>query len=56
MLAEDEKRIGTGHFALGDNRCLRGTGASDIHLDDMMAEATVEFEGTVIVKAGDLVL
>ena len=54
ILAEDKKVEGTVHFAIGDNKSLGGNIASDIHLDGMVLEPTVEVDGETIVQAGRL--
>ncbi|MFB9808893.1 aminopeptidase [Haladaptatus pallidirubidus] len=53
-LAEDKKREGTVHFAVGDNESLGGTTKSDIHLDGVLRRPTVELDDTVIVENGEL--
>lgn len=55
-LAEDKKRLGTVHFAIGDNRTLGGTVRSDIHLDGLVRWPTVELDGTVVLDDGTLEL
>ena len=52
--AEDKKRAGTIHFAIGDNESLGGTRRSDIHLDGVCRRPTVELDGEVIIEAGKL--
>ncbi|WP_101295841.1 aminopeptidase [Halegenticoccus soli] len=53
-LAEDKKREGTVHFAVGDNESLGGTTKSDIHLDGVIRRPTVRLDDTVVVKDGRL--
>jgi leucyl aminopeptidase (aminopeptidase T) len=53
-LAEDKKREGTIHFAVGDNESLGGTKKSDIHLDGVIRKPTVDIDGTVLVDDGRL--
>lgn len=53
-LAEDKKRSGTVHFAVGDNESLGGTTKSDIHLDGVVRTPTVELDGEVYVEDGRL--
>jgi leucyl aminopeptidase (aminopeptidase T) len=55
-LAEDKKRAGTVHFAVGDNRGLDGSVASDIHLDGLVTEPTVRLDGEAVVVDGELQL
>jgi leucyl aminopeptidase (aminopeptidase T) len=53
-LAEDKKKEGTVHFAIGDNESLGGTRKSDIHLDGVLRTPTVELDGETVVKDGTL--
>lgn len=53
-LAEDKKKRGTVHFAIGDDTSLGGTRRSDIHLDGLVREPTVELDETVVVESGTL--
>ncbi len=53
-LAEDKKREGTVHFAVGDNESLGGTTKSDIHLDGVIRRPTVELDDTTVVEDGVL--
>ena len=52
--AEDKKRMGTVHFAIGDNESLGGSLQSDIHLDGVLGKPTVELDGEVYVENGRL--
>lgn len=52
--AEDKKREGTIHFAVGDNESLGGTLKSDIHLDGVIKSPTVKLDGTTILDDGTL--
>jgi leucyl aminopeptidase (aminopeptidase T) len=52
--AEDKKREGTIHFAVGDNESLGGTLKSDIHLDGVIKSPTVKLDGTTVVDNGTL--
>lgn len=54
--AEDKKRAGTIHFAIGDNESLGGTRRSDIHLDGVCRRPTVELDGEVVVDDGRLLV
>jgi leucyl aminopeptidase (aminopeptidase T) len=49
-LAEDKKRSGTVHFAIGDNESLGGTLKSEIHLDGVLRKPTVELDGETYVE------
>jgi leucyl aminopeptidase (aminopeptidase T) len=53
-LAEDKKKAGTVHFAIGDNRGLDGTVESDIHLDGLVTSPTVTLDSEEIVIDGEL--
>ncbi|MFO7927645.1 MAG: aminopeptidase [Halobacteriota archaeon] len=53
-LAEDKKRLGTVHFAVGDNESLGGTVQSDIHLDGVVLDPTVTLDGETIIDAGSV--
>lgn len=53
-LAEDKKRLGTVHFAIGDDRTLGGDRRSSIHLDGLVRNPTVDLDGKRILEAGDL--
>lgn len=53
-LAEDKKRRGTAHIALGDNSTIGGTVKCDLHLDGLMVRPTVRLDGEVIVEDGQL--
>jgi len=52
--AEDKKKSGTVHFAIGDNESLGGTLKSDIHLDGVLRTPTVELDDDAIVENGRL--
>lgn len=54
ILAEDKKKAGTVHFAVGDNMSLGGTVRSDLHLDGMVLEPTVTIDGETVVESGSL--
>lgn len=54
--AEDKKRAGTIHFAIGDNESLGGTRRSDIHLDGVCRRPTVELDGDPVVEDGRLLI
>ena len=55
-MAEDKKREGSVHIAVGDNHKLGGTVKSSIHLDGLMVKPTVELDGEVIVRGGRLLI
>lgn len=52
-ITESKKRRGTAHIAMGDSAGgYGGTVISDIHLDGLILEVTVEVDGRVIVERG----
>ncbi len=52
--AEDKKRAGTMHFAIGDNESLGGNTQSNIHLDGVVRKPTVHLDDLTVVKDGVL--
>lgn len=52
----DEKKAGTAHIALGNNKDFGGNLVSSVHLDLVTQAPTIEVNGTVIVQRGDLVV
>ncbi len=50
----DAARLGTAHFALGRNNDFGGKTKSDVHLDGLMDQVTVELDGRVVLKDGML--
>jgi len=56
-LAEDKKRLGTVHFAIGDNKSLGGNVEATVHLDGLMLRPTVIADGNeALVKDGKLMV
>ena len=55
-LAEDKKLEGSVHIAIGDNHVLGGNITSNIHLDGMVLNPTVELDGKCIISNGKLQL
>jgi len=53
-LAEDKKKSGTVHFAVGDDTSLGGDLESEIHLDGLVLDPTVVLDGETIVDEGTL--
>ena len=53
----DEKVLGTAHVAFGDNASpsYGGDNRSTIHVDGVMADATIEADGRVVMISGALV-
>lgn len=54
--AEDKKKAGTVHFAVGDNESLGGTLRSEIHLDGVLRAPTVRLDDEVVVEDGRLLI
>lgn len=55
-MAEDKKKEGSVHIAIGDNHNLGGKVKSSIHLDGLMVKPTVKLDGEVIVRGGKLLI
>ena len=55
-ILEDEKVLGTVHIALGDNKSMGGSVNVSVHLDGIITEPTVYFDGKVIMKDGNLLV
>ena len=51
---ETESALGTAHIALGNSIAYGGTVAAAAHLDCVMAEATLEIDGEVIISRGTM--
>lgn len=54
-MSQDKALLGTAHLAIGHNHSLGGSVISNIHLDGVFREATIEVDGRVIMRAGQLV-
>ena len=54
MILEDEKILGTVHFALGDNQSMGGGVAVPIHLDGLVLKPSLWVDGKQIMKDGSL--
>jgi leucyl aminopeptidase (aminopeptidase T) len=55
-ILEDEKMLGTVHVAFGASAGIGGTVAVPIHLDCLIADATLDIGGTRVLDAGAFVL
>ena len=55
-MAEDKKLEGSVHIAIGDSHVIGGTVKSNIHLDGLLLNPTVELDGKLIVDKGRLLL
>ncbi len=53
-ILEDEKILGTAHVAFGASKAIGGTVQTEVHLDCVVLEPTVEVDGETIVQAGRL--
>ncbi len=53
-ILEDEKVFGTVHIAIGDNSAMGGEVSVASHLDGIIEEPTLEIDGEVIMKDGEL--
>ena len=53
---EDEKRLGTCYFSIGDNTALGGSSAVGIHIPGVLKSASVWLDDTQILKDGEFVL
>jgi leucyl aminopeptidase (aminopeptidase T) len=55
-IIEDEKVMGTIHIAFGDNKSMGGTVRVASHLDGLIKQPTVWFDGTMIMKNGKFIV
>ena len=55
-ILEDEKMLGTVHVAFGASAGIGGTVSVPVHLDCLIADATLDVEGTRVLDAGRFVL
>ena len=53
---EDEKRLGTCYFSIGDNTALGGTSAVGIHIPGVLTGASVWLDDSQILQDGEFVL
>ena len=53
---EDEKRLGTCYFSIGDNTALGGTSAVGIHIPGVLTGANVWLDDSQILQDGEFVL
>ena len=51
---ETESALGTAHVALGNSIAYGGTVDAAAHLDCVMADATLEIDGEVVISNGEL--
>ncbi len=56
-ITESKKRLGTAHVAMGDSAGeYGGSVVSDVHLDGLVLDATVAFDGEVVVDRGRILV
>jgi leucyl aminopeptidase (aminopeptidase T) len=53
---EDEKKLGTCYFAVGDNTSLGGSAAVGIHISGVLKSASVWLDDTQIIGNGKLLM
>lgn len=53
---EDEKRLGTCYFSVGDNTALGGTSAVGIHIPGVLKDASVWLDDTQLISKGKFVV
>ena len=53
---EDEKILGTCHIAFGASAGIGGTVQVPVHLDCVVMKPTLELDGEVIVRDGELLI
>lgn len=51
---DDKKILGTGHIAIGDNRFGDGNISSEVHLDGVFKNMTLELDDTLVMEKGIL--
>lgn len=56
LLLEDEKKLGTVHIALGDNKSMGGKINVPIHVDGVILKPTVYFDDKVIMENGKMLV
>ena len=55
-ILEDEKILGTAHVAFGASAAIGGTVQVPVHLDCVILEPTVEIDGELLVRDGELLV
>ena len=53
---EDEKRLGTAYFSIGDNTTLGGTSAVGIHVSGVLNSPSIWLDETVLVEEGKFLM
>ncbi len=54
IVLEDEKVLGTVHIAVGNNLSMGGTVDVPLHLDAVLLDPTVEVDGRILLKEGEI--
>jgi leucyl aminopeptidase (aminopeptidase T) len=54
LIAIDEKALGTAHLAFGTNASFGGANQSNVHIDGVLLQPTVELDGQALLEAGVL--
>jgi leucyl aminopeptidase (aminopeptidase T) len=54
IVLEDEKVLGTVHIAVGNNLSMGGTVDVPLHLDAVLLDPTVEVDGKILLKDGEI--
>lgn len=54
-ISQDKAILGTAHLAIGHNHSLGGSIISNIHLDGVFRDATIELDGRLVMRGGQLV-
>jgi leucyl aminopeptidase (aminopeptidase T) len=55
-ILEDEKTLGTIHFAFGSNVSLGGNNQSNLHVDGIISKADVSIDNVLVMKRGKILI
>jgi leucyl aminopeptidase (aminopeptidase T) len=53
-ILEDEKAIGTAHLAFGTSASFGGDNVSNVHIDGLVRAPTIELDGRLLMRDGEL--
>ena len=53
-ILEDEKARGTAHLAFGTSASIGGANVSSVHIDGVLLQPTVELDGRLLIRDGEL--
>jgi leucyl aminopeptidase (aminopeptidase T) len=53
-ILEDEKAVGTAHLAFGTSASFGGANVSSVHIDGLLRRPTIELDGRVVLRDGEL--